>query len=125
MIKKVLVLLIIFGIVVLNNILFDTGCIFKAITGIPCPSCGMSRAWALALSGNIKGALYYHPLFWIIIVIAVMYFLKEKVNNKIWLLVLVLVIVVYFIRMYLYFPHTIPMDYNKNSLFSSIFGDIR
>ena len=29
--------------------LLDIGCIFRLMTGIPCPGCGMTRAWLAAL----------------------------------------------------------------------------
>lgn len=41
------------------------GCPIKFISGISCPGCGMTRAWLAALSGNIRLALAYHPLFWL------------------------------------------------------------
>lgn len=42
----------------------DIGCIFRAITGVPCPGCGMTRAWLAFLTGHFDAALAYHPLFW-------------------------------------------------------------
>ncbi len=43
--------------------LSGTICLFKTATGIPCPGCGMTRAWAAALRGDFTGALEWHPLF--------------------------------------------------------------
>lgn len=40
------------------------GCPVKTLTGIPCPACGMTRAWLHVLMGDIPGAFAYHPLFW-------------------------------------------------------------
>lgn len=38
------------------------GCGWRALTGLPCPTCGSTRA-ALALSdGNVAGALAHNPL---------------------------------------------------------------
>lgn len=34
------------------------------LTGIPCPGCGMTRAFEALLHLDIAGAFYYHPLFW-------------------------------------------------------------
>jgi hypothetical protein len=36
-------------------------CMFKAITHVPCPSCGTTRAVMLLLSGNIAGSLLLNP----------------------------------------------------------------
>ena len=40
------------------------GCPIKALTGVSCAGCGMTRAWMEALSGNWGAAFAYHPLFW-------------------------------------------------------------
>lgn len=40
------------------------GCPIRALTGIPCPGCGLTRAYLCLFRGDLRGALYYHPLFW-------------------------------------------------------------
>lgn len=40
------------------------GCIFRFTTGVPCPGCGMTRAYTELLRGEVAAALAYHPLFW-------------------------------------------------------------
>lgn len=40
-------------------------CVFRTLTGIPCPGCGMTRALLALLSWDLSGALYYHPLFFV------------------------------------------------------------
>ena len=42
------------------------GCPIRALCGIPCPGCGLSRAWLCALRLDLAGAFAYHPLFWLI-----------------------------------------------------------
>ena len=46
--------------------LLDIGCIFRLMTGIPCPGCGMTRAWLAALRLDYAAAFAYHPLFWVV-----------------------------------------------------------
>ena len=36
-------------------------CLFKKLTGIPCPSCGSTRALILLLHGNFAGSLFMNP----------------------------------------------------------------
>jgi hypothetical protein len=37
-------------------------CPFLALTGIPCPLCGTTRAWDATLHGDLTTALRFHPL---------------------------------------------------------------
>lgn len=46
--------------------LLDIGCVFKTVTGLSCPGCGMTRAWLAALRLDLVAAVAYHPLFWIV-----------------------------------------------------------
>jgi hypothetical protein len=39
-------------------------CTFRKIFGLPCPGCGMTRAWKSVLRGNVKQGFDYHPLWW-------------------------------------------------------------
>jgi len=40
----------------------NTTCVFKRITTIPCPGCGMGRStWSL-MRGHVAQSLFYHPL---------------------------------------------------------------
>lgn len=39
-----------------------TGCVFKAGTGVPCPSCGSTRALESLAAGDLVGALLVNPL---------------------------------------------------------------
>ncbi|HXK20996.1 MAG TPA: DUF2752 domain-containing protein, partial [Polyangiaceae bacterium] len=34
--------------------------------GIPCPGCGLTRATLALLHGNVRAALHYHPLVWLL-----------------------------------------------------------
>lgn len=58
--------------------LLDISCLFKAVTGIDCMSCGMTRAYISLLSGDIKAAFYYHPLFWTVPFIYLVLFFRRK-----------------------------------------------
>lgn len=46
-------------------------CIFKHIAGIPCPSCGVTRAIQLLLQGNVRESLLMNPLGILVALLAV------------------------------------------------------
>lgn len=39
-----------------------TLCLFKSATGVPCPSCGVTRSVLLLLQGNVLEAVWLNPL---------------------------------------------------------------
>ena len=82
-------------------------CPFKAVTGIPCPGCGMTRAVLSACKGDFRGAFYYHPL-WIVAVPLVLVEvlnamggikIPAKANNMILIIAGILLLAVYIIRL--------------------------
>ena len=46
-----------------------TVCFFKNITGLPCPSCGATRAAAMIVDGNIVSSFLLNPLGIILVMI--------------------------------------------------------
>lgn len=49
-------------------------CVFRALTGLPCPGCGLTRSWVHLMHGDVGGAFTYNvfgPLTLVAIVIAV------------------------------------------------------
>jgi hypothetical protein len=36
-------------------------CPFRALTGLPCPGCGMTRAWVAAAHGHVVDSFLYNP----------------------------------------------------------------
>ena len=65
-------------------------CVFRQVTGLICPGCGMTRAWAAALQLDLAGAFWRHPMFWSVPVLGlyILYdgniFPNRRVNN--WIL---------------------------------------
>lgn len=83
-------------------------CPFDYFLGIPCPGCGMTRAFLALLRLDFEEAFYYHPLFPLVIVAAViilLYFLKiikikRKTKNIALGIFCAIFFVVYFIRLF-------------------------
>lgn len=90
---------------------FQPGCPIRNATGIPCPGCGMSRAWMAALRLDLAGAMEYHPMFWSIPVLGWMFWrdfqpFRQKWQNFALLLALTVGLVVcYGYRMYFHLIH--------------------
>jgi hypothetical protein len=72
-------------------------CQFKALTGVDCPTCGMSRSIHLLMHFQLSDALAYHPLSVVIVAALIVLLLKfttelvvkkeitirwEKLNHK-------------------------------------------
>lgn len=45
-------------------------CPSKAITGVPCPGCGMTRSVSNWVRGDVTMAMRYHPFGWAALVVA-------------------------------------------------------
>ncbi len=53
-------------------------CPFRAVTGIPCPSCGTTRSLVHLAHGDIAGSLILNPLFSLAMIIALLLFFARS-----------------------------------------------
>ena len=90
-------------------------CPIRFLTGIPCPGCGMSRAWLAVLQLDIAAAFSYHPMFWAVPVLAlfILYdcavFRRMRTNYLILGLLLLGVLVCYALRLPGFLDGSIPI----------------
>ena len=86
---------------ILRIFYIHTNCYIKGLFGIPCPGCGLTRAYGFLLKGDFYRAFFYHPLFWLPPAILVLLILQKfqilHKNKKIWIFILILVLAVYII----------------------------
>ncbi len=77
-------ILLVFGILVV--FVFDINCIFKSLTGIPCPGCGLTRGFRALFSGNIIKAESYNiltiPIFLFFILLSILLTIDILTNNN-------------------------------------------
>jgi hypothetical protein len=60
-------------------------CIFRGITGISCPSCGITRGIVALLQGNISAPAHYNMLAYIampVLVIAPLWLIVDSISAK-------------------------------------------
>lgn len=125
-----IIFLLIGAISLMLNFLGISICIFYNLTGIYCPSCGMTRAFVSLFHFNIKEAFYYNPMFISIPLVILPFFIeqfffkiKKSTKNMYFLSILILIIAVWIIRLCLYFPNA-PMPYNPDNLISHLHSTI-
>lgn len=64
---------------------FDIPCVFQFLTKIPCPGCGMTRAYLSLLQLDIAGAFRLHFMFWSVPILVLYYLYDYEVFRKKWL----------------------------------------
>jgi hypothetical protein len=57
-------------------------CPFKALTGIPCPGCGMTRAILSIIKGDFHGAIGYNPFSFFLLFMVVISVVPGKQAEK-------------------------------------------
>ncbi len=107
--KPIIKRLVFLGCIAVILILFYK-CPIKIIFGIPCPGCGITRAFLSLIRFDFKKAFEYHPLFPVVF-IELMYFvfrdfipqkykINEKFENTIFSITAVLMIAVWIYRLF-------------------------
>ena len=55
-------------------------CPIKLVAGVPCPTCGITRACRLVLHGDFAEATAMHPLVWVAVPVVVLFLGVELVG---------------------------------------------
>ena len=81
------------GIAVLCFWTLRVGCIFKLLFHVPCPGCGLTRAWLSAFQLDFGAAFCYHPMFWSIPLLLLFIFKDGKLfhSNRVNLTLLIVI----------------------------------
>ena len=111
--------------IIISNVLFDAFCPMLAVTGIPCPGCGMSRAIVYLITGHPAKSLDMHPLAPLSLILLLYigwnrYIISRKAKELPVLIGIgvVLLLVCYVFRMYYLFPYRQPLVYMEDNLLS-------
>lgn len=107
--------------------LFGTICPFSAITGLPCPGCGSTRALFFVLTGRFGEAFRYNPCIYLWILLAVYVGWQRYIRGKKAAGALApaggiaaVMILVYIYRMAAEFPGSPPMSYRENNVLAEV-----
>lgn len=121
---------------------WGTSCLIQGSIGVPCPTCGSVRSVICLLKGNLKQALYWHPLVFLSLFVLIGGFsfsIAEEVRKQrafakreiyhpkyasktFWLIflpVLLLYLIVFIVRLINLYPEP-PMNYNNFSVLGRI-----
>ena len=105
-----------------------SACLVYQTTGIPCPACGMSRAFIEAVHGHIGDAFLAHPLFVVVPLLPLLFVhvcgrgLSPRAIDRVCIVMVVLFLGVWIVRMIWLFPHTPPMRFNDGALIPRLLG---
>lgn len=121
------VILLLYTVVV--NLVFHAFCPSVILCGLPCPGCGITRATVCFMTGRWRQAWQFNPTIFPIVITAAYfvwnrYFMGRKSKGLKWCLVLIaaLLISIYCVRMYLYFPNREPYVYMQDNVLARMFS---
>jgi Protein of unknown function (DUF2752) len=63
---RIVVLASVAGLFVLADVVHFPLCPLASSFGVPCPGCGLTRATLALLHGNVRAALHFHPLVFLL-----------------------------------------------------------
>jgi hypothetical protein len=118
------------GYIIIASLFSSTICVFKNVTGLPCPGCGLTRAYLSLLHLDLIKALQFHPLFLLpAVILIILIYNKIKINKfvineKLVLGFIIIFLIVYLFRMITLFPNHVPMDINYKGIIPRIIRTI-
>ncbi len=89
---KLLTLMILCVVLVVYKI-FDIPCVFDLLLNVPCPSCGMTRAYINLMHLDFYGAFSMHPMFWSVPLLLLYYIFDWKLFKIKWLDSMMLILI--------------------------------
>lgn len=110
----------------LMNVLFGTSCPTVILVGLPCPGCGITRAFKLLMSGRVWEAFCFQPLLFLLAALAVLYavqryaFGRPRAFERCAVIFIAAAVPLYIYRMAVWFPKTEPMVYEPDNVLAYI-----
>lgn len=102
---------------ILNFIVGVELCPFRAVTGFPCPSCGLTTALYFILRGQFLFALETHIFIYVLPIVPLAYlFLEKKRRNQIYIVLAIALTIYWIYRLAFLFPSDYPMTFDPNGI---------
>ena len=109
------------------NLLFHAFCPMVIVCGLPCPGCGLSRAALCVLTGRWRQAWQLNPMIFPIAAAACYFAWNRYIRRRraagmtaVIAALAVMLLAVYAVRMYLYFPNRIPYVYTADNMLARV-----
>lgn len=100
-----------------NHYFHRSICLFQNIWGLPCPSCGMTRAYLSLFRGEMALAFHYHALFALVPLLLYGLIYSKRVFYG-----TVFIFFLYWLyRMYVFFPNMEPMIFEQKALLPQLY----
>ena len=111
---------------IISELIFKKICPFAIFIGIPCPGCGITRAFIYFIKLQWKQAFLMNPCIFIWIPVFIVLFINRyllysvispQIINRILIICGIVSVIIYIIRMFTMYPDIEPMTYyHKNIL---------
>lgn len=102
-------------------------CPFRYFFGVPCPTCGITRAIVSVFSLHFAASFYYYALWPLFIIALIFYALFEfnviKISKKtfnILVIIFAIIILVYYILRHIYGSPIVQIDFHDSLLYKII-----
>ena len=80
-----LITLGVIALIVVAMYFLDIQCFFKLIFKIPCPGCGITRAFISLLRLDLAAAFRFNPMFWAVPILGALYLFDGAIFKQRWL----------------------------------------
>ena len=127
-----LAIIIVVALYLLMHKVFGAFCPTVIIAGLPCPGCGLTRSVIFFLTGQWERSFYLHPLGGAVVLFAgycfwFRYIRRTKIPALKWIItgLVIAAIVIFVVRMILYFPDRPPYTYNRGNILERIIPGYR
>ncbi len=74
-----IIIIILLSIIVFGMWYFETGCLIQKFVGIPCLTCGITRAFFALINGNVILSFQTHPMLLSIPILIIMFIFSERI----------------------------------------------